>query len=142
MLADETRIFGEGHQAGFENVGGDDEAYFRLMTRLWSERHAFVIVEQDILPDEEQFASMLTCPEPWCAGVHKLHDEADEFWSLGCMRFGAALMRQPLFIDSNHRRWQQVDLALYKLLSARGLFEPHLHRPHGRNLHLEMQSRK
>jgi hypothetical protein len=158
ILADETRTFGEEHQAAFEDVGDDDEAYFRLISRLWSDRRSFLIVEHDIVPSAEQYHEMLICPEPWCAGVHKLHDAAEEIWSLGRMKFGSALLRAHYGADiedhsgepdggamlarvlGHDRRWQRVDLALYTVLRMGGFPESHLHSPAGRNLHHAMEA--
>ena len=68
-LADETRRWGEEQHAEFVDVSGDDEAYFRLVSRLWTEGDEFFMVEQDIVPDPQQFLDMVACPKE-CARVY------------------------------------------------------------------------
>jgi hypothetical protein len=141
-LADETKKWGEEHEAEFVDLTGDDEGYFQLISRLWREGDSFVVVEEDIVPNEEQFTSMLVCNEPWCAGVHKLHDHPDgapEVWSLGLMKFPTALtervqiamLAQALAEDKS---WYRIDLCLYPVIRLGGFSEPHLHGPVGRHL--------
>ena len=94
-LADETKAWGEEHRAEFVDLTGDDEGYFRLVTRLWSEGSEFTLVEQDMLPAAEQFAEMTACPREWCAGTHRLNTApATEQWNMGLMKFGTALLQR------------------------------------------------
>lgn len=61
------------------------------MSRLMSEREEFYIVEQDIVPDAQQFTDMVACPREWCAGLH-VTNYGPEQWSLGLMKFSARLL--------------------------------------------------
>ena len=136
-----------------------DHGYFDLICRLWSERRSFVILEQDVLPAPGVREAMASCPEPWCAGLHKLHDDAPDVWSLGFMQFrsellvrhyaqletgsyepdGATLLAEVL---GENKSWRRVDLALYTVLRMGGFTEPHLHGPSGRHLSMEMDARR
>jgi hypothetical protein len=91
-LADKTKAWGAG--AEFVDLTADDEGYFKLLTLLWNEGQEFYLVEQDIVPDPQQFTDMVACPSEWCAGIHKLHVRAPETWSLGLMKFSAALLKR------------------------------------------------
>jgi hypothetical protein len=130
-----------------------------LSSRLWSERRSFVILEQDVVPAPGVREEMTSCPEPWCAGLHKLHDDAPEVWSLGFMRFRSELLTRRYaqvetgrydpdgaqmlaeVLDDN-KSWRRVDLALYTVLRMGGFTEPHLHGPSGRHLSVEMEARR
>lgn len=158
-LADETRAFGEEHKAEFVDLTGKPHGYFELIARLWSERKGFAILEQDIVPADGVWSEMTCCPEPWCAGLHKLHDNAPEVWSLGFMRFrsellvrhyaqletgtfapdGAELLAEVL---GENRSWKRVDLAVYTVLGMGGFTTPHLHGPVGRHLSKVMDARR
>jgi hypothetical protein len=72
----------------------DQHGYFNLFVSYWNQRRSFIVLEQDVLPTEEQFASMPACGEPWCTGTHVLFDGAPEIWSLGLMKFLAALTKR------------------------------------------------
>jgi hypothetical protein len=158
-LADETRAYGEARDAVFVDLTAREHGYFDLFARLWSERHSFVILEQDIVPADGVWEEMIRCPEPWCAGLQKLHEHAPEVWSLGFMRFrsellgrhfaqvhtgtyepdGAKLLAQVL---GENKSWRRLDLGLYDVLRMVGLTEPHLHGPSGRHLSIEMNARR
>ncbi len=84
----------------------------------------------------------LTCNELWCAGVHRLHDHPDgapDVWSLGSMKFSAALtervqiamLAQALGEDKS---WYRIDLYLYPVIRMDGFIEPPVHGPVGRHL--------
>jgi hypothetical protein len=132
-LAPETKAWGEEHRAEFVDLTGDDEGYFKLLTRLWNAGQEFYLVEQDIVPDPQQFTDMVACPQEWCAGIHKLHADAPETWSLGLMKFSAALLKRhfsPLYtgneepdgaellaqVIGSDRHWYKVDLALFTVI--------------------------
>jgi hypothetical protein len=138
-LADETRQWGERHRADFVDLTEDDHGYFKLITRLWREGRQFVVVEEDIVPALGQVEAMWACDEQWCAGVHKLHADAPEVWSLGLMRFSSALIeRVPVAglagAMGQDKRWQRLDLCLYPVIRTGGFADPHLHGPAGRHL--------
>jgi hypothetical protein len=136
---------------------------------LWREGDQFFLVEQDIVPNDEQFTSIAACPQEWCAGIHKLHVDAPETWSLGLMKFSAALLKRhfsPLYTGNEEpdgaellaqvigsgRHWYRVDLALLSVIKMAGapaphrepvdFTEPHVHIPAARHLHHEMASRR
>jgi hypothetical protein len=157
-LADETRVWGESMRAEFVDLTGDDEGYFKLMTRLLNERHEFYICEQDIVPNAQQFTDMVACPREWCAGWHKTDDIAEPTWSLGLMKFGRQLVNRHfnLLHDGNtepdaadmlaqvmsegrgpdgirtppDRRWQKVDLALYTVIGMAAVPRTETHNAH------------
>jgi hypothetical protein len=133
-LAPETKAWGEEHRAEFVDLTGDDEGYFKLMTQLWNAGQEFYLVEQDVVPDPQQFTDIVACPQEWCAGVHKLHADAPETWSMGLMKFsdkllarhfsalytgeddrpdGAEMLAQVIGTD---RHWYRVDLALLTVI--------------------------
>lgn len=151
-LTPETRAFGEQHEAAFVDLTGDDHGYFKLISRLWSAGRQFIVVEEDVVPNDEQFVSLVTCSEPWCAGVHKLVgvECANEIWSLGLMKFSRELLARHFeqtdpssdtpdgpkmfaaMLDDN-RHWQRIDFAIYNVLHFH-YPQPHLHGPAGRHL--------
>ncbi len=150
-LHDETRSFAESVGAEFHDLTNDAHGYFQLIFDLWTKGEPFVLIEQDILPNDQQFSSMVACPEPWCAGVHKLRDDAPEIWSMGLMKFGADVLSQrysQLYTGEveadgaqqlanrlgENRHYSRVDLALYGVLGQGGFEKPHLHGPAGRHI--------
>ncbi len=162
-LADETKAWGDEHHAQFVDLTGQPFGYADLIEQLWRDGVGFYVVEQDVVPSDEQFTEMVACQEEWCAGVHKLHDDAAEVWSLGCMKFSDRLLARHFDLlytgdDENpdgadclarrleltgmdgkpmgsDRSWYRVDLALQGVVRQGGFAEPHLHGPAGRHLH-------
>src|SRR5258708_8001856 len=149
-LRAETRSFAESVGAEFHDLTGDDHGYFKLMFSLWSQREPFIVIEQDVLPNDQQFSAMMACPEPWCAGVHKLRDDAPEIWSMGLMKFGAQLLgtrysqlytgeveadgaQMFASVLGANKHFNRVDLAIYQVLALRGFDKPHLHGPAARH---------
>jgi hypothetical protein len=148
-LADATKAWGESQRALFVDLTGDDEGYFKLITQLWREGDWFLIVEQDVVPDPQQFNDMCACPKEWCAGVHKSHYNAPDVWSMGLMKFSDQLLARHFEIDGrseedrkpdgaeciaqrleltgtdykpmgSDRRWHRVDLAVYSVIAQAG----------------------
>lgn len=146
MLAPEVSKFGEQHDAEFVNLTGNPTGYTALMERLWrigqtfTVIEPFIVVEQDVLPSEAQYAAMVQCPETWCAGLH--HDMyGNERWSMGLMKFSAMLLAdvRPMALGSHDRMWYSLDLAIYMAIGFPRTGPPHLHGPAGRHLHHEME---
>jgi len=119
---------------------------------------SFVICEQDIAPTAAQYRELLLCGEEWCAGLHRLHDDAPQVWSLGLMRFSSRLLRRRFSLMQDgrtapdgveeitkrlgdDRSWYRVDLAVQGVIGQAGFKEPHLHPGPARHLHHEMADR-
>ena len=88
----DTRAWGQHHGAEFHEVGVDRRAYFRLLSKLWAAKRAFMIVEHDNVPGAGAVGKLAACPELWCGcpytygGTRKLEGE------LGCTRFSERLL--------------------------------------------------
>jgi hypothetical protein len=73
-------------------VGTDDEAYFRLLERLWTAGEDFAIVEQDIVVEPDTLESFRACPHSWCCAPYPYLKGV--YSGLGCVRFRSELMRR------------------------------------------------
>ncbi len=152
-----TEALARRHGAGFVDVSQDDEAYYRLLTRLWGMGESFLIVEHDIVPAEQVIAEMRDCSEPWCAApfpqllalktadgqpVRRL--QLALTWGLGLMRFNAALLRShPDALEragSLSRHWHDLDKTLLHVVlkGERHVPGPHLHYGECRHLRTEV----
>jgi hypothetical protein len=141
--------------ARFENLTGDDAAYFGLMARLWRSGQTFIIVEQDMLPTPATLEEMWACPEDWCSGyeAQMITDPPIgevKSWSMGCMKFGSDLMRgMPWVMEvaglswrspaGPPPSWRSLDLYIYLRMGRSDPSQPggvpHLHGPPMRHLH-------
>jgi hypothetical protein len=72
QVTPEVGPVGHRHDATLVDLTGAQHGYFNLFVSYWDQRRSFIVLEQDVLPTEEQFASMPACGEPWCAGTHVL----------------------------------------------------------------------
>lgn len=75
------------------DVSADDEAYWRLLYRLWDARETVILVEQDILPTPDILAGMAACPADWCSCGYQFED-LGLFYGLGCAKFSGKLMAE------------------------------------------------
>src|ERR1035437_518041 len=114
----------------------DDQSYWRLLCRYWKLGHAFVIVEQDVVPTREQIDTLWVCPEEWCAYPYDMNGIVSP--ALGCTKFGSALLERtaelPDAIMEPHRHWQSLDAMIIGELHRRR-FAEHVHQPNVRHLH-------
>lgn len=80
----------------WEDVSGDEFAYWRLMARLWEPSDDLVIVEHDVELRADVIEQFNTCERLWCThGYDNIcHPECMEAWSnaLGCTRFRKELI--------------------------------------------------
>jgi hypothetical protein len=76
QLEPQTREWGSAGGAEFHNLTGDDEAYFRLLARLWRAGAAFMLVEQDVVPPDNAIEGLTSCARPWCSR-HPRHPCSD-----------------------------------------------------------------
>lgn len=73
------------------NVGDSDTAYFDLLSRLWSEREPFIVVEHDIIVTEAAIAGLIECPQPWCSCPYPWYNST--LTGLGCTKFDLSIMQ-------------------------------------------------
>lgn len=115
------------------DVSGADDAYWRLLLRLWS-GGPFMLVEQDVVVAPTTVEDMASCEAAWCAAPY-LYGSMP-LTAFGCMAFGTILGRHPdvvAAIPPEHRGWQSLDAMVIGELHRRGERE-HVHGP--RVLHL------
>jgi len=151
----ETRAIGEQMNATFVDVTGDDQGYFKLVTRLWAGR-GFILCEQDVKPSVDLLNELWACTAEWCVGwfwtwggtmmegdmrpQHPWRHRSTE--TLALSKFGTTLLRrapramQDAAARTNGRQhFNGLDLALVHpggVLQNHPYFaEPHLHGPVG-----------
>ena len=135
LLDSRTAAWGEANHAEFHDVGGDREAYFRLLNHLWQSRASFIIVEQDNLPPDDAVDMFTRCPELWCGHAVR-HGE------FHCVRFRAGLLvAEPNVVDWDPRfpsAAQRDYLLLAGMISARLIergYRRHMHYPEALHFH-------
>lgn len=111
-------------------LDGDTE-YARVLSALWRASESFVLVEGDVVPWPGAVRALLDCPEPWCGHNYPI---ASGFncGTLGCVKFGAALMRQwpSLWVRWEGTPWRQLDIAVFRAVAAAtGMIDFHVHTP-------------
>lgn len=114
----------------------DDEAYWRLLARLWREPDDLLVVEQDIGLKAGIVESLTACREPWCGAPYPIGEQL--LVCLGCTRFTAELKTaEPDLLDAvgedgtgglPARVWQRLDVRILDHLHARG-YKQHEHEP-------------
>ena len=125
------------HAPGHERVRidpADDEAYWRLLARLWREPGDLIVIEQDVGIRAGVVESLTACREPWCSFPYRVADRVQV--CLGCTRFTAGLKTaQPDLLDAvaadatgnlPPRVWQRLDVRMFNHLQVRG-YRPHQH---------------
>jgi len=133
------------HAPGHDRVRlapGDDEAYWRLLARLWSQPGSTLIVEQDVGIRAGVVEELERCPQPWCGFPTAIGQLL--LVCLGCTRFSAELKSaEPDLLDAVGRDasggvparvWQRLDVRVFDQLRARG-YRQHEHVPAVRHYH-------
>lgn len=118
------------------DVSGDDTAYTRLLSRLWSCRQGLLVVEHDIVVRSDTIRYLMACDEAWCAFTYPYSDGLCA--GLGCTKFtGEFTGRYPdavaaTWADESEQHpsghWCQLDERLTRVLTAAGATK-HLHGP-------------
>ena len=124
-VSSETRDALAGVDAEYVDVSSSDDAYWNLLSDLWTSGADFVVVEQDIVVHPTALDELDACPYDWCAfpygyGHWGLH------YGLGCVKFsGALIKRNPdailrvgVMSDGNHekRHWCRLDCWLQEVV--------------------------
>ena len=110
------------------DVSKDDEAYWRLLSKLWAEGEDFCIVEQDIVVNPGVFDEFEDCPNEWAANSYPFCHKIAE--GLGCTRFSGSLTRRfPEILDEvaklpvpgfpGYKYWITLDSSIRDLLFER-----------------------
>jgi hypothetical protein len=141
-LRPEVAALGIGMGAEFYDLTSDDQGYFHLFDRLWSEGRGFINVEQDVLPSIELVEALWGCPQELCSGYYMQADDRVRY-TLACVKFSTALIaRLPNAMkDAITRcptmRWTMLDLALVNPTGvlAQGGAVTHIHEPAMLHLH-------
>ena len=122
--------------ARFVDVSSDDQAYWRLLRDLWTDRQSFILIEHDVAPTKEQIDSLWNCPEEWCAYPYSMGDI--ETTALGCVKFEDSLIERTSDLLSGIierlRDWRSLDVMVVGELHRRRASE-HVHLPAVRHLH-------
>jgi hypothetical protein len=109
-------------------LGDDDDAYRRLLQRLWQARQTVVIVEHDVVPWYGAIEELHHCMGLWCSCSYRLQGGYGVTHSLGCTKISARLMQLTDGIWDEPRKWDVLDQHLFFAARAVGQ-EPHGHRP-------------
>lgn len=145
MLNDQTREFGVRHNAAFMPCFNDHQ-YWRVFHGIWNRGSEFVICEHDIIPTDEQYKSLIDCPEPWCVGQYdrlgvitstlgfakfdptRLGGIRLEQWDAGTIGQAAAEhnLRNANPPATGNIAWNMVDGVVGTFLANRG-YAPHVH---------------
>ncbi len=126
------------------DVSESDDAYWKLLSDLWSKGEPFTIVEHDIVADPETLAAIDGCAEAWCAASYRF-EAWPALYGMGCTKFGSramlavpdALDRVGRMADDVHpaRHWCALDARLFTVLYQAGLRR----HEHGHVIHLSEQ---
>lgn len=121
---------------------GDDAAYWRLLTRLWSQPGSTLVVEQDVGIRAGVVEQLECCPKPWCGFPTPIGRQL--LVALGCTRFSAELKAaEPDLLDVvgedaggpvPARHWRRLDVRIFDQLRVRG-YRQHEHSPAVRHYH-------
>ena len=111
-------------QAEIVDLGGEHDAYYRLLRSLWEAGESFLIVEHDIEIHAGVIPGMLACAGDWCVfGYYGAGTPPEPLeHSLGCTRFAAPLLaRQPgLMASLPVRDWRRLDCEMFPALLTAG----------------------
>ncbi len=143
-----TREFGERNNASFADLTDDEFGYWRLFAALWDRGEPFAICEHDVVPTDEQWLELRSCPEPWCVFTY---DRLGNWTrTMGFCAFDPQRLAQyiaPEFVsiprmtqESREKavaygnvpaaistiRWNYVDGVVWTFLDSRG-YAPHRH---------------
>lgn len=117
------------------DVGHDDEAYWRLLNRLWHTGQSFLLIEHDVVIGPDTVAEMTGCPKEWCAASYPYISTVS--YGLACTKFRGSLMaRFPNLFDMigeaeimRHpkRHWCTLDMGVSPILWALGVSRCQFH---------------
>jgi hypothetical protein len=106
----------------------DDDAYRRLLQRIWHSAQETIIVEHDILPWPGALEELSMCPCRWGTYSYRTLGGTGIAHMLGCAKLGEGLMRELPGIWDAPGHWSELDQRLFFAARDAGI-EPHLHRP-------------
>jgi hypothetical protein len=109
-------------------LGDDDDAYRRLLQRLWQARTTIVIVEHDVVPWYGAIEELHHCMGLWCSCSYRYHGGYGLYHTLGCAKLSAALMQKLPNLWDEPGHWSQLDQRLFFAAREVGQ-EVHPHRP-------------
>lgn len=115
-----------------------EDAYWQLLSQLWSGGEDFCLIEHDIVPHAGVLPAFVDCPEPWCTFAYP-YDRFGLYHGSGCARFRHALMRlEPDLLERvaetnggelhPPKHWCTLDAFIQMHLGARG-YAQHRHEP-------------
>lgn len=119
-------------------VGDRDDSYWRLLSGLWADGEAFVVIEHDIEIHATVLEAFAACTSPWCTFGYLISWGDAELLTrgLGCVRFGVGAMAMvpdattdPDVLGAGgdpSRDWRRLDTRIAGRLSSGGL-EPCVH---------------
>lgn len=70
-----------------------DTGYGQLLATHWQDGLGFILVEDDMAPWPGAIAELRECPRPWCRFDYSIGLGRFGLGTLGCMKFGPALLR-------------------------------------------------
>ena len=122
----------------YVDVSGGPQDYTRHLQQCWEKGQTFINLEHDIVPWPGAIASLLECPQPWCAfGYLPYLDITTNAPNLGLAKFS------DVFISATPQLWQRMpsrpaqwrynDMWLWEYAKTHGLL-PHQHWPSVLNL--------
>lgn len=120
------------------DTGGQADGYLRLLTKLWSEKQTFLLIERDQEITEQALREARECDCWWGASTYN-GPGLDPIHALGFTRFREELMEaEPDLmsqvaamndaIDIVPGHWRRLDARMDGALRRRG-YEAHLHSP-------------
>jgi hypothetical protein len=116
-------------------VDVDDEAYWRLLSDLWTQHEDFVIVEHDIEIHSDVLPAFESCTAPWCVNAYfgqpyKRYPVPLLRVALGCVRFrGEFTAKYPNILEGlTNRHWRRLDSLIATRLQQYGE-RAHEHEP-------------
>lgn len=142
MLNPKTAAWAEASGARTVDVGGSDDAYWRMLADAWTGDEDLVVVEQDIVPAPGVVAAMTSCQAMRCSSPYLIGGKLLVDHCLGCARFSIGLQRavpdaveragEPLWETEPRRSWWTLDFRLDHVLRSAG----HVPHRHARSVHL------
>jgi hypothetical protein len=107
-------------------VGGSDDAYWKLLSRLWVSLEDFTLVEHTVIVHPTIFDELDACDQGWCGYPHV--SRGHKIYGLGCIRFRGwftdlqpnALREVAMCSDKQHKRkhWCTIDMYLQGICLA------------------------
>jgi hypothetical protein len=105
----------------------DDDAYRRLLQRLWHEGQSVILIEQDIVCWPGALEELAGCSCVWGSYTYRMHGGLGIHHMFGATKITSHLMEATAGVWDEPGRWDVLDQRLW--FAARDRFEPHPHRP-------------